>query len=206
MPTVIDTARALVQAAENQIQELIESAVSQRRYADVVVLAPIAEGLLALIRTQSGTGEIEFTNRSATRPQPKSRTDDLGQGVGRLPSETHSYPRFERQNDRLVKIAWSKKDRREYEHRAPADTIFTIARQFERDAKPGAPFLMDQVMPFKNGDGAEIPSYQAYLALAWFRLLGLVETRGKDGYAVGVENLYSHVERAWSDMPDTLRR
>jgi hypothetical protein len=114
------------------------------------------------------------------------------------------YPRFERHGDKLVKIAWSKKDRREYEHRASAEVIFRVAELFQSDRAPATPFKMDTLMPFKTRSGAEIPSYQAYLALAWFRSLGAIEPRGENGYAIVVDNLRSTVGDAWNNLPDAL--
>jgi hypothetical protein len=37
-------------------------------------------------------------------------------------------------------------------------------------------------------------------------LLGVIESRGKDGYAVVVENLRNRVAIAWKGLPDALRR
>jgi len=61
-------------------------------------------------------------------------------------------------------------------------------------------------MPFKSRSGAEIPSYQAYLALAWFRSLGAVEPRGDNGYAIVVDGLRRAIENAWNDFPDSLTK
>ena len=41
----------------------------------------------------------------------------------------------------------------------------------------GKVFAMDRLMPFKKTDGSEIPSYQAYLVLGWFRMLSRAGTR-----------------------------
>ena len=84
--------------------------------------------------------------------------------------------------------------------------LFRVAEVFAGHAAIETPFLMDELMPFKMRDGEEIPSYQAYLALAWFRSLGVVESRGKDGYAVTVPDLQSRVEQAWNDLANAPHR
>jgi len=54
---------------------------------------------------------------------------------------------------------------------------------------------MDDLLPFKSRSGDEVPSYQAYLRPGMFRSLGLIEARGKDGYAVAVDDLQARAER-----------
>src|SRR5207249_1622479 len=77
-----------------------------------------------------------------------------------------------------------KKDKREYEHRAPRAVVFRVAELLASSVLPGTPFAMDRLIPLKDSDGVDVPSYQVYLALAWFRSLGSVEQRGKEGYAI----------------------
>jgi hypothetical protein len=130
------------------------------------------------------------------------KTDSGGTPTKKYGNGSDEYPRFERDEEKLVKVAWSKKDRREYEHRAPHDVVNVVAASILGVGRPGKVFSMEDLMPFKTAAGAEIPSYQAYLALAWFRSLGLVEQRGKNGYAAvtGALNI-SAIEQAWSALP-----
>ena len=41
---------------------------------------------------------------------------------------------------------------------------------------------MDKVLPIVMADKTEIPSYQAYLVLAWLRDRGAIQRQGNDGY------------------------
>jgi hypothetical protein len=203
MTDLISAARDELINAESRVRALIETALSQQRYGDVARLAPIAEGLLSLSEvTCNGDGNLNTSQNWAEHDHGDQMKNSA---LLMAASEANQrYPRFERQGDRLAKIAWSKKDRREYEHRAPAELIFQIAEVFEQNTKRGKPFLMDDLLPFKSRSGDEIPSYQAYLALAWFRSLGLIEARGKDGYAVAVDDLHARAEHEWKDLPDAL--
>ena len=47
-----------------------------------------------------------------------------------------------------------------------------------------------------------MPSYQAYLALAWFRVEALVTQHGRQGYSLpeGI-NLTNEAERRWDKLP-----
>jgi len=92
------------------------------------------------------------------------------------------FPKFERDGDRLVKIGWSKKDRRTYEHRAPKSVVIAVIDQIAAGVKPGRVFTMEQLMPFRDADGQDIPAYQPYLVLKWLQHVGAVKKKGKDGY------------------------
>jgi hypothetical protein len=202
------TAEETISGAEARLRQLMEAALAKQQYTDVARLAPLAEGLLNVLRVARNGNLPALIPDADPAVDPASESSGAVGAVASIssrPSES-GYPRFERQGDRLVKIAWSKKDRREYEHRATADIIFRIAELFECDRASGTPFMMDGLMPFKTRTGADVPSYQAYLALAWFRSLGAIEPRGKDGYAVVVDNLRNRIESAWESLPDALRR
>ena len=115
---------------------------------------------------------------------------------------TDEYPRFERDGSKLVKVGWSKKDRREYEHRVPREAVSVVARSLCSSVKPGAVFSMEQMLPFKSGDAGDIPSYQAYLALAWFRHIDAVVQQGKAGYTMVPQHLQQNaIEIAWDKLP-----
>jgi hypothetical protein len=209
MKDILSAAADTISDAEVRIRKLIEAALASQQYAEVARLAPLADGLLNVLSVARNGDSSSATRVTGDRPVLEFAKSG-GAATSVIPTGSRAsesgYPRFERQGDRLVKIAWSKKDRREYEHRATADIILRIAELFECDRAPGTPFMMDSLMPFKTRTGADIPSYQAYLALAWFRSLGAIESRGKDGYAVVVENLRNRIESAWKSLPDVLRR
>jgi hypothetical protein len=205
MSEILDRAVETLSEAQYKLQRLMEDAVAQHHYVDLTTLAPVADMLLDVIGIARGQNGSSVANPLTPRPQ---NMPSNGADVAAVPvvTRSHTYPRFERQGDRLIKIAWSKKERREYEHRMAAPVLLQVAQIFAEQGGVGTPFLMDRLMPFKMPNGEEIPSYQAYLALAWFRSLGFVESRGKDGYLVLISDLRRRVEQTWSDLPDTLRR
>lgn len=187
----------LVRGAEHGLRDLMRRAIEQQRYRDVAEIAPVADTLADLVRrTDAEHGALVGAPITAApavpvameKAQPRSSSRD-------------EYPRFERDGDKLVKVGWSKKDKREYEHRAPHETVHCVASRLASAVRPGKVFSMDKLMPFKDNAGADIPSYQAYLALAWFRDLGSVEQRGKEGYVVsGGSPLPESVEHAWKSI------
>jgi hypothetical protein len=49
---------------------------------------------------------------------------------------------------------------------------------------------------------AELPSYQAYLCLAWLVVAGVLEKHGRQGYTVNAAgDLDAVVESAWQQLP-----
>jgi len=115
------------------------------------------------------------------------------------------YPRFERESDRLVKIGWSVKEKREYEHRVQRSVVLDVAACLAGKAKPNRPFRMEKILPIVDRGGAEIPSYQAYLVLKWLQVRGAVERRGNDGYVLGKLTLDTGViESLWESTQQRM--
>src|SRR5262245_31311871 len=113
----LENAQKILTATEASLRELIESALSQQLYADVADIARMADAIARL----RGTDE-----RSHSTPLVAARNNAASNSNAAVPSASQrssrtarAFPRFEREGDRLVKIAWSKKDRAEYEHKAP---------------------------------------------------------------------------------------
>ena len=206
MKDILATAVDTLASAEDRLRALIQTALENQRYADVAKLAPLADAVLHILRT-ARNGDLTSSSlhtAAGSGGNEKHPVPELIRASAAPRESDSTYPRFERHGDKLVKIAWSKKDRREYEHRASGEVIFFVAELFQSDRAPATPFKMDTLMPFKTRSGAEIPSYQAYLALAWFRSLGAIEPRGENGYAIVVDNLRSTVGNAWNNLPDAL--
>lgn len=193
-------ATELIETAHKAIRALMKEALRAERYQELAAVAPVADDLAALIRRHQG-GTLKVSSRTGSGDvEPHDRFLVQKSTRASLPAAARGddYPRFEREGDKLVKIGWSKKDRREYEHRAPRDAVFGLAERLSTTVKPGSVFTMDAEMPFRDASGAEMPSYQAYLALAWLREIGMVEQRGKDGYSLTNGHLdLSSVGMAW---------
>jgi hypothetical protein len=130
-------------------------------------------------RTSPSSGEQQF---SPPDSQDEARESPAPfEKVARRGSRA-SFPKFERDRDRLIKIGWSKKDKQVYEHRAPREAVSRVFADLMERSESSGQFRMEEVLPIKNADGADIPSYQVYLALAWLRDAGAIERRGNDGY------------------------
>lgn len=204
----LEDAQKILVNAELSLRDLIERALSAQHYSDVAVIARIADAIAHLLREDrdaliplapvlpaNGARQIESSDdaasRASSRPSRGRRT------------KHGEFPRFERDGDKLVKIGWSKRDERVYEHRAPRETVFLVSTAISTKARPKAVFTMDRILPVSDGSGNEVPSYQAYLALAWLRSIGLVQRRGKEGYALTDGALDAlKLQHLWNSIPD----
>lgn len=191
MPPVSEAvvrARDILASTEAELQRLIAESLAVQRYDDVAALAAMARRLVEAGGAENGSRARTTASEGhslAAAPEAISEMQAAMRRVGIQPGNG-AYPRFEREGKRLVKIGWSKKDRQVYEHKTPFTAVFAVS-----DALRSQPsrFVMDQVLPIKDADGRDVPSYQAYIVLAWLRQERVVDRNGNDGYTVNSAGL-----------------
>src|SRR5262249_9137760 len=112
------------------------------------------------------------------------------------------YPKFVRRGDDLVKIGWSKRDRREYQHRAERAGLMPLCEALLNSSKHRRLFTMDLLeRQLGKGDNA-VPGYPTYLWLAWLRSAELVKQHGRKGYSVAKPATFQKdVERELAGVP-----
>lgn len=186
--------------AQVQLRSLLEEALADNRYTDVAEIARVADGLAQLGASSGQTPRIGEATISKSLT-PESRPSAASPSRHTRPSRT--FPRFEREGDKLVKIAWSKKDRAEYEHKAPRSVIDLLIEAIRNRRGEGAKFEAPDILPLKDSKTRrEIPSYQSYLALAWLRHEGVIAKYGRDGYALKpTAAQQEHVAELWEALP-----
>lgn len=113
-----------------------------------------------------------------------------------------AYPRFARREDQLVKVGWSKRQKSEYEHKAPHRAVLVLARTVAEAGKDGRIVQIKALLPLRDStDGSEIPDYQVYLVIAWWRSTGLLDQHGRQGYSIPkASQFYQAVESAWAKL------
>lgn len=194
----VQAARDFVEAAEQQLRELIAKAAIDGEYAAIAKLAEAAEALRNTTKALEGAEPTRQT-ASATVDDP-TISAPANISVETVRRTTKEYPRFERQGDRLIKVGWSKKDRAEYEHRTDKDVASAVSL-YLADVPKDRAFRMDELLPIQI-DENEVPLYQAYLVLAWLRDRGLIGKQGKDGYQWLVGDFNEPAfEAAWGETP-----
>ena len=197
----IQEAKGVLADAEKALRDIMQRELKAQRYAELADLAGMADGLTRLA-SASGNGLV--AKPLPTRPSGSRQTRPVAIQMPRKKSGSRkSYPRFERIDDKLIKIGWSKKSREEYEHRAPRSAVLAFTEHLGANTKKDRTFVIDQLLPVHDSAGEELPSYQVYLTLAWLRQAGAVEKRGRDGYVRTLEPLDgSTLDTLWDQIPD----
>jgi hypothetical protein len=196
--------------AEASLSALMKDSIEHHRYEEVAAVADIAHRFSDFIKALEGQpphvrdGKSD-SSRRATGTHGGKRTKSSGATSGFNAARRDSYPRFRRDGDRLVKVGWSRKGREEYEHRAPSSVIWAFAGTL-RDQDKESPFRMEDLLPVTSDAGAELPSYQAYVVLAWLRSEGVVTKDGRDGYRADTVRLDEEPLRdLWASVPSYRR-
>lgn len=166
-------AAALLTRAETDLRALVGAAANAGEYENVAGLTDIARRVGLLIKNITNNDDSVPAGNSVSPSTPQSKTP---QAPRRL-----VFPRFVVAEDKLVKIGWSKKEKSTYEHKAAKQDVELICDSLSNRAGK-SPFRMEEMLPIVMTDGSTVPSYQAYLTLAWLRDLGLVEKAGNNGY------------------------
>jgi hypothetical protein len=195
----------LLDECEQGLRGLVAEAAGLGDYGSVQRIADIAKAVSAL--AAEGRGE---QSSSAPVPQvPSASPRHTGPGSAeRRRTPPADYPRFFRRGDELVKVGWSKKDRREYNHRAPRAAVDAVAASVRHVGAKGKVFNGDALLPLKDLiDGTAIPDYQAYVALAWLKHLGVVTQEGKrSGYTLTPDkSVDSTITAAWPELAEWRR-
>jgi hypothetical protein len=213
-----DKVYAVLRDAEQHIKAIIADALADQSYGDVAALASVAEELSALVRQvsidvpASPAGGVTNSAGSPAR-RPKDPNKAFGPSEHRIrevsrdiqPSATvepkrETYPSYLRDGDRLVKRAWSKKERQPYEHRAPRAIVEVLLDAIRKHRGDQRPFEAADVMPLYRSNGEEYPSYQSYLALGWLRHAGAI-AKGREGYLLKPRWNEERIGQAWSTLP-----
>lgn len=204
-----DRAVEALRAAEAALRDIITQALAAKAYRDLAKVAAAADAVAALISELSGGVPVATPVSPSAAQEPenlRASTSASNRATAARTSNAASrrigYPRFLRDGDRLVKVAWSKKERKPYEHRAPQAIIQTLIDAVRKRKGEGKLFEAANVLPLVTESGEEYPSYQSYLALAWLRHVGIVAKKGRDGYILkrGVATSQK-LEELWAILP-----
>jgi hypothetical protein len=200
---VTERVQAIIERAEKELAALAAEAAGERDYANAGMLLGLAQRVAATLRpgmaSKSETSPAPVSaNHSTARPSspvPKSSAASTKQGGGQ-------YPRFKRDDDTLIKVGWSKSDRATYEHKSPRSILSKLVARIIEVGSSGDRFTTEQILPLLDDENAELPSYQAYLCLAWLVVAGLLERHGRQGYTIDVSgDFQSAVDSMWDQLP-----
>jgi hypothetical protein len=198
----------LLDNCEKGLRDLLAKAAAEGEYADIIQLtswAKVVHGLVGDAKSERGTpgsSALRAPNgRLESFPMP-GEPRKVRKGPQRSRStKLDGYPKFFRSTDELVKVGWSKREKAEYQHRAPYGVLSLLIRKLALAGAGGRMFTANDVFPLNTDHGTEIPIYQGYLCLAWLRSEGLIQPHGRQGYTVSnEEKLVAAVDDHWQSL------
>lgn len=192
-----NTAADVLRECEQSLRSLLSAAVAAGDYAEVQNLAELAGAVATLAAERKpGAGSPISVIAAGTSEKSPPRL---------AKSQKEAFPQFFRRGDELVKVGWSKKEKRKYHHRAPHRVVQATASAVRQVGSRGRSFTGDALLPLKDPEGGDIlPAYQVYVALAWMKQLGLVKSIGqRGGYTLPSDKtLDATLTTAWPNLPE----
>lgn len=200
----IQEGRKLLRDAQAELRELIQKALGEQHYLAVKVLADFADGVAKLLQANGVAAAVAESPSRDTRPGDAGAaavSDVRSAWQERSRTTKTKYPRFDRDNDRLVKVGWSKKSKKEYEHRVPKEAVISFVRHLGQSVSAGKLFDVEGLLPVLDASGNEVPAYQVYVTIAWLRDVGVLDKKGRDGYLLRDESvLNGSIDPLWSSL------
>ncbi len=215
---LLSRAREALQECESRLRGLLADAAAAGDYDAALELTEWARHVASLRRVSphvdqtpvnaDGVGCDQDDGNALLLPRvpthtatPGRRQSAIRRSRRRRKPAARTYPKFVRLNEDLHKIGWSKKAKKEYEHKAPREVVDLLAERLVEVGTSGELFTTEDIFPLGRHDDSEIPSYQAYLALAWLRALGVLVQHGRQGYTLATTPIKPLIEAAWAKLP-----
>jgi hypothetical protein len=197
----LELAVKALEDCESRLRDLVAVAAAAGDYEAVIQLTDWARGVASMrvnpgSRRSVSNGNASVNGRSSARRSRRKHKARRGVDTRRA-----KYPKFARHKEDLVKIGWSKKERTEYQHKAPRQVIDALIAQVMLIGSATDLFTTDDIFPLSGNDGSFVPSYQAYLALAWLRAIGFLNQHGRQGYSLAATMPKPAIDKEWANLP-----
>lgn len=205
--TAIHQAIQALAEAETTLKRSIAEAAERGEYSSIEQLARWASAIGVMCSEPQSPANQDGTLIKALSAAPvRSAVVEKSKALRvSAKGKRRSYPVFAKFGEMLVKIAWSKSSKSEYQHKSPRAAIRKLADSLARLAKNNAVVAMEKVLPLKADDGSEFPDYQVYVSLAWLREIGAVKQIGRQGYRIKkVDELGQKIDAAWNSLPEAI--
>ncbi len=206
--SIIQKAVVNLKETEVELRNLIGEAASKGDYSTVEVLARWASSVVDMGAGYGLSVKPTLRHEKVSIASPPSESNDSkvsksNPKVSKSPSKKRIYPFFAKSGNTLVKVAWSKSSKSEYQHKSPLDVLNSLVAALIVSSENGSIVTMEKVLPIKLQDGSEVPDYQSYVCLAWLRQTELVKQNGRMGYTVEAPSqLKEATENYWNALPE----
>lgn len=221
---LVHRARQALENAESSLRAFATEAVSAGDYEVAIQLTEWAKqvGLLRKEESEEEPRGLVFSNQPTANSAPSAVSSLIDNALVASPSKRSrpgtsrrkgpskrrqkksKYPQFYRRGSELIKVGWSKKAKAEYQHKASREVVALVAKAIADRAAEGSVFDSQGLIPLRDPKSkTEVPGYQVYLCLAWFRSEELVEQEGRQGYRVpSPQNLDQRIAEKWENLTE----
>jgi len=183
----------ILDEAERNLREVIAEAAQAGDYHSVDVARVAALEIRNLRARVKSPPIAQEPQRSNTSPHVTSKRK----------GQKSAYPKFEVRNGTLIRVGWSKKNRREYTHKAPK-TVFeqTIKAMASIGQTRNGAVMAEQIIEQLESTSSEhIPSYQVYTVLGLLRDRDCIQKIGNEGYRWS-EGLEDSARKIWAQYEE----
>lgn len=196
MGTTADKIGGILSQAESDLRRIIAEAAGEGDYRGVDMARQVAVSIQEIrdtVTERTSEGSPVMSSDAPSDKPKRKRTVSAGKSSRAL------YPRFAVNGDVLTKIGWSKRQKKEYTHRAPR-TVFdrTVQAMVSLANGQAGPFTAEQIIDRVNKSEDEfVPSYQIYIVIALLRKNHCIRQQGRDGYVIPPD-ISTKAKEAWS--------
>jgi len=164
--------------SEKKLKRIIVEAVTKGDYTTVDA-GSITAAEISKLKVNLETKSKQHKNSIVYKTSMKEKK--LSQSF-----KPQGYPRYEIQNNTLVRTGWSKKEQDDYTHIVPKEAFESIIMIMEDLAKGKVgPIKAEEIIDtINNTESFEIPSYQVYVVIGLLRQRGYIKKIGRKGYEI----------------------
>jgi hypothetical protein len=196
-------AAEFLQKTETRLRDLVAKAAAEGDYASVMQITSWAKALRELLEKKDGANangvDITFRNgHSTAAAEAKRARPSSGK------QERRDYPRFFRRGEDLVRVAWSRRAKSEYQHKTSENILKVVAENIASVGREGRVFSTEEILPVRDRDGSEVPAYQTYVCIALLKMTGVLDQHGRQGYSiVPADDFIEVVDGIWRKLPSS---
>jgi hypothetical protein len=187
----------ILKKAEEELREAIAEAARAGDYRAVDLGRSVAVGVQELCEKVSGKRQAsEKSTEEDTETEERKRHRKIGKR-----NKPEGLPRIEIRKGSLFRIGWSRKQKREYEHKVPRVSFDTIVNTMSALAREGkGPFMAEAVLEKISTTKEDmIPAYQVYVVLAALREWKLITQVGREGYNIPPD-VAEKAQNMWTEL------
>lgn len=198
--STVDDANGLLHETERKLREMVSAAAKSGDYSSVLQIASWAQTVTVMLKGRNAKKVTPGNNLHEKRVVGENKTLPQTRSSRRPGTE---YPQFFKHNDQLVRLAWSRRERKEYIHRAPYPVLKALAKAIAEKGADGRVLSTDEILPLHDKGGDAVPNYQAYVGIALLKRSALIDQHGRQGYSVPrLAEFEAAVEAVWRKLPE----